>query len=150
MTEINYNKFELIFSILAIITLIYIVFAIATLEIITITEEISTNIYSLKLDSTESFKGWFILGTGYVSGNSELQYIFYIDTEDGKILTTTDAFATTIIESDGVPHLTQTFESRGIQFWNTDFEDIKYHETYITKSILYVPVGSVRSEFELL
>ena len=146
----EHNKFELIFLILAIITLGYIVFAIATLEVIIITEEVSTNVYSLKLDNSESFKGWFILGTGYVSGNSELQYIFYIDTEDGKILTTTDAFATTIIESNDTPHLTQTFELRGIQFWNTDFEDIEYDVVYITKSILYVPVGSIRSEFELL
>ncbi|NOR84870.1 hypothetical protein GQ473_02025 [archaeon] len=146
----KYNKLELIFSILVIITLIYIVFAIATMNTIIITEDVSTNIYSLKLDSTESFTGWFILGTGYVSGNSELQYIFYIDTVDGKILTTTDAFATTIIESDDAPHLIQTFESYGNQFWNTDFEDIKYHKTCITKSILHVPIGSIRSEFELL
>lgn len=150
MTEIKYNKLELIFSILAIITLIYIVFAIATAEVITINEEVSVDIYSLTLDNAESFKGWFILGTGYVSGNSELQYIFYMDTEDGRILTTANAFSTTIIESDGAPYFTQTFKSRGVKFWNTDFEDIKYHETYITKSILYVPIGSIKSEFKLL
>ena len=150
MTEIKYNKFELIFSIIAIVTLIYIVFAIATVNTVVITEEVSTDIYSLKLDNTELFTGWFILGTGYISGNSELQYIFYIDTEDGKILTTTDAFATTIVESNDIPHLTQTFESYGNQFWNTDFEDIKYHKTCITKSILHVPIGSIKSEFELL
>lgn len=146
----KYSKLELIFSIIAIITLIYIVCVIATMNAIIITEDVSTNIYSLKLDSTESFTGWFILGTGYVSGNSELQYIFYMDTEDGKILTTTDAFATIIVESNDVPHLTQTFKSYGNQFWNTDFEDIKYHKTCITKSILHVPIGSIKSEFELL
>ena len=146
----KYSKLELIFSILAIITLIYIVFTIATSEIITITEDVSVDIYSLTLDNSESVRGWFVLGTGYISGKSDLQYIFYIDTEDGRILTTSDAFSTTIIESDGTPHFTQTFESRGVQFWNTDFEDIKYHEAYITKSILYVPVGSIKSEVKLL
>ena len=123
------------------------VYSIADGNKLSYTATVETNIYSVKVNENSGLKGFFVLGAGYISGNSELQYMFYRQSSSGgKVLDTINAFSTEIVESDDTqPMIVDTVRYTGFKL---PFMEPTFTQNLL-KSSLHVPVGTIQSKYEL-
>lgn len=97
----------------------------------------------ITLDTRDNIEGSFFLGSGYISGS--LYYHYYYMTKDGAKYERVRAEEAFIKEYDGTPKIVK------YGMFERDSTSIFYKEglTDETKSILYIPKGTIKTDFKV-
>lgn len=108
------------------------------------TEIVNTTYYLTTLCDNTSINGAFFLGSGVIDGT--MKYSMYLENADGTYqLFMTDYNLTKIKYSNDRPKIVTKTEQPTKCFYNYFAIDLDYTTTYI----IYVPNGSIKSNFEL-
>ena len=111
----------------------------------TVHEGYSYELVALNDDADSSVSGLFFLGTGFVSSDEDLEYVFIYETEKGMTVGERRAKSVYVqyIAENETPRLVHYVETYDSSFWdwllgNKDSWDV-----------FYIPEGSITTDFEI-
>ena len=111
----------------------------------TVNESYSYELVALNDDADTSISGLFFLGTGSVSSDEDLEYVFIYETEKGMTVGERKARSVYIqyIAEGETPRLVHYVETYDSGFWDWLLGDKDSWDVF------YIPEGSITSDFEI-